>query len=640
MNERLRRESSERMPTMTDDHELTREAPEITIRNNISEGWRRLWCVVRAIARTMTPLEWFGLSLTALFILLMFIGPAVAPHPTRASNPDQSLMPPSLTHPFGTDENGMDILSRIIAAPRVDVAVGLTTALLAVMIGIPLGVVAGFFEGSERRAMSLLGQFILRLLDVIQAFPVFILAMVLVAVKGAAIENILFAITFVNVPLFLRLSRSEMLLLRERLFSEAARAAGNSDLRIAFRHLLPNAMGPLMNQISVTVGFAILLTAGLSFVGAGVAPPTPELGAMVSTGAKYTLLGYWWVGLFPGVFLGLVVFVFAVTGELLDRLLQPGAIRVDRVEDSGSEPVSALSGRLTVEVAGPQVPYHVEDLPILLADAGEKRLLDVQDLVVIHRDAQGNERQLLRGISLQVADGETVGIVGESGSGKSILVRSLLMLPPEGVFVTAGSVHLLGQDLTQLSARQLRGLRGTEIAALLPGAREQLNPVITVGEMMTAALRAHTKMSRSEARARAAEALAAVSIPDPVRRLDSYPHELSGGMAQRVCIALSLLHEPRLIIADEPTSGLDVTVTRQVLDLMAKLSREHGMSQLLVTRDLGIVAQYCDRIAVMREGHIVEFGPVAEVFAHPRNSYTRRLIDAESTVGHASDIEV
>jgi peptide/nickel transport system permease protein len=582
--------------------------------------------LLRSVAARLGPQEWFGLSMTGLFVVLMVIGPVIAPYPTEDSNPAFRLLPPRWDHLLGTDENGMDVFSRILAAPRVDVSVGLSTALIAVTIGISLGVLAGFFEGSDRKVLSLLGQGLMRLLDVVQAFPVFILALVLVAVRGAAVENIILAIVFVNVPVFLRLARSEMLTLRERLFAEAARAVGNSDVRIAFRHLLPNALAPLMNQVSVTVGFAILLTAGLSFVGAGVAPPTPELGAMISTGAKYTLLGYWWVGVFPGVVLGVVVFSFAVTGEVLGRLLVPGALAEDvQPEDAGP----------TIRHNGVSAPAGQRPEGLIPATAATGRgamqaavpLFGVEDLVVEFIGPRGPKR-VLDGVSLALQEGETVGIVGESGSGKSVLVRALLLLLPEDGRVKRGVVSYRGRNLIEMDPSELRRLRGTEIAPILPGAREQLNPVVTIGEMMCAVVRAHIKASRDECRQRAVEALSAVGIPDPARRLSAYPHELSGGMAQRVCIALALLHRPSLIIADEPTSGLDVTVTRQVLDVMAKVGREHRTAQLIVTRDLGIVAQYCGRIAVMQAGRLVEVGPTAEVFEHPRDEYTRRLISS------------
>jgi peptide/nickel transport system permease protein len=271
-------------------------------------------------------LEIFGLVMLALILFLAVFGPAIAPHPTETANPPERLLAPSMDHWLGTDQNGMDVFSRILAAPRTDVLIAVIATFLSVIIGAPLGVVAGYFEGSRRRALSWLSEGILRLLDVLQAFPVFIFAMVLVAIRGASMTNIILAAAFVNMPTFLRLVRGEMLSLRGRPFAEAARAIGGSDMRIAFRHLLPNALPPVAVQMSVTVGFTILLTAGLSFVGAGISPPTPELGSMISAGAKFMISGQWWPSLFPGIALGLIVFTFGLVGETIGRLVQPGGV--------------------------------------------------------------------------------------------------------------------------------------------------------------------------------------------------------------------------------------------------------------------------------------------------------------------------
>ncbi len=251
-------------------------------------------------------------------------------------------------------------------------------------------------------------------------------------------------------------------------------------------------------------------------------------------------------------------------------------------------------------------------------------ILEVCNLTV----EAGTGRRLLDDVSFTMEPGEVLGVVGESGAGKSVLVRSLLLLFPENVHVTSGVIRYRDQDILRLPARELRELRGKEIAHILPGAKSQLNPVVRIGDMMTAVLRVHHKVRKIEARERVAAALSMVGIPDPARRLSAYAHELSGGMAQRVCIALALLQDPDLIIADEPTAGLDVTVQRQVLDLMAALVRQHRATQLYVTRDLGIVAQYCHRVAVMQAGRIIETASTEELFDSPQEAYTKKLLAA------------
>lgn len=283
----------------------------------------------------------------ALFFGLIFLtifGPMLAPLPTEEADASATLLPPSSTHWFGTDESGMDIFSRVLAAPRTDVLIAVIATSISIGVGAPLGALAGFYEGGRRRTASALGEIMLRLLDVIQAFPVFILAMVLVAVRGANPVNLVIAIAFVNIPIFIRLARTEVLSLKTGAYAEAAKAVGGSDRRIAFVHLLPNAMPSLIVQLSVTVGLAILLTAGLSFIGAGITPPTPELGAMIAVGAKYMALGQWWPAVFPGLALGATVFIFAAFGEVLGSLLDPA-----QRQASGSRRGTAIQ---TPDIAG------------------------------------------------------------------------------------------------------------------------------------------------------------------------------------------------------------------------------------------------------------------------------------------------
>lgn len=578
---------------------------------------------VRAAISQLTPLELFSFVVVLFCLFLMVLGPNIAPYPPEDPHPEERLQPPSAAHWFGTDENGMDVLSRIIAAPRVDIFIGLVSAVLSVAFGVPLGVLAGIFEGTSRRVASLMGEGILRLLDVLQAFPVFILAMVLVAIRGPSMINIIAAIAFVNTPVFLRLARAEMLSLRERTYAEAARSIGNTESALAFKHLLPNALPPLLSQVSVTVGFAILLTSGLSYVGAGIAPPTPELGGMIASGARNMILGFWWPPLFPGIVLGLIVFCFSVTGDALGRLLEPGAEKATGGRKKAQELIRQIA------VTAPNAVQAV------LHDQAAQSILEVRGLNVEfpQTDGRGTLRAL-DDVTLSIAPGEIAGVIGGPGVGKSVLVRSILGLPPEGA-ITWGEVYFRGRDILAMPPDELRGLRGTGIAHILPGAKTQLNPVIRSGDMITAVIRAHTKISRKEAHRQAAAALQAVGIMDPEKRLAAYPHELSGGMAQRVCIALALIHDPVLIVADEPTFGLDVTVQRQVLDLMADLASRRGFSQLIVTRDLGIVANYCQRVFVMQAGRIIENGSPENLFLKPRHPYTQQLIQQATLSGVA-----
>lgn len=235
---------------------------------------------------------------------------------------------------------------------------------------------------------------------------------------------------------------------------------------------------------------------------------------------------------------------------------------------------------------------------------------------------------ILSGLALRIERGQSVGIVGESGAGKSILVRTIMGLLPDPLVVTEGSLTFKGEDLRRIDDARFRRLRGREFAHILPNAKNRLNPVFTIGQLMTDVIRAHRTISKGEARERAVAALGQLGIPDPASRVDAYPHELSGGMAQRVCIAMALTHEPDLLVADEPTAGLDVTVQRQVLDHLASLVSDRGTAQIIATRDFGIVAHYCDWVAVMKDGQIVEAGPTQRVFQEPHSAYARDLLAA------------
>lgn len=298
---------------------------------------------IRSETALLTNLDKFALGVVGVVMLLAVLGPLIAPQPTEEANVAQRLLAPGSAHWLGTDENGIDIFSRILAAPRVDVLVAVAATAISVAIGVPLGVIAGYLEAAPRRSSRAAAAVFLRVLDVIQAFPVFILALLLVAVRGTSVLNIVIAIAFVNTPVFIRLVRTEILSERERPYAEAARAVGNGEWGVAFRHLLPNAITPVVVQVSVTVGFAILLTAGLSFVGAGVRAPTPELGTMVAGGSKFLITGQWWPSVFPGLALGLMIFAFAVVGEAVGKMLVPGAVRRSRVPVTPTAGVMPLS---------------------------------------------------------------------------------------------------------------------------------------------------------------------------------------------------------------------------------------------------------------------------------------------------------
>lgn len=260
-------------------------------------------------------------------------------------------------------------------------------------------------------------------------------------------------------------------------------------------------------------------------------------------------------------------------------------------------------------------------------------LLSVQSLCVSVRKDQGLS-PLVQNISFDLRRGETLAIAGESGSGKSITSLAIMgLLPPPAVRVTGGAILLGGTDVTQLSEPALRNIRGNRIAMIFQEPMTSLNPMLSIGAQLIEAIRAHSNLSRAAAQAEAIAALTSVKMSDPARRMRQYPHELSGGMRQRVMIAMALALRPDVLIADEPTTALDVTVQRDVLDLLRDLQKTHGTAILLITHDMGVVAEMADRVVIMRQGRVVETADVATLFAAPTEAYTSDLLAAVPKMG-------
>ncbi|MHA1151589.1 MAG: ABC transporter ATP-binding protein [Alphaproteobacteria bacterium] len=240
-------------------------------------------------------------------------------------------------------------------------------------------------------------------------------------------------------------------------------------------------------------------------------------------------------------------------------------------------------------------------------------------------------------VSFHIDEGEILGVVGESGAGKSITGMSIIgLLDPPGR-ITGGRIHLDGQRIDKLSYEQMRRIRGNKIGAIFQDPLTSLNPLYTIGRQLVETILTHSEMSPAKARERAVELLVEVGIPAAERRFDNYPHQFSGGMRQRVVIALALCANPRLIIADEPTTALDVSVQAQIISLLKVLSREHGAAVMLVTHDMGVIAETADRVAVMYAGRLAEIGPVQEVIQHPKHPYTVGLMGSIPTIGQRTE---
>ena len=262
------------------------------------------------------PVTAFAFGLFAIFLLAAILGPLIAPYDPLATNTSIALKPPSAAHWFGTDQLGRDIFSRVLVATRIDLTIAFASVVLAFLLGAVSGVAAGYFGGWSDRIVG-------RLADTIMAFPLFVLAMGIVAALGNTVTNIVIATAIINFPLYVRVARAEANIRRDVGFVEAARLSGNGEARVLFGHILPNIMPIMMVQMSLTMGYAILNAAGLSFIGLGVRPPAPEWGIMVAEGANFIQSGEWWIALFPGATLMLAVFCFNLLGDGLRDIIDP-----------------------------------------------------------------------------------------------------------------------------------------------------------------------------------------------------------------------------------------------------------------------------------------------------------------------------
>ena len=274
-----------------------------------------------------------GYGIVALVLVLALLAPWVAPYPPETADPAAFLQPPGWPHVMGTDATGMDVFSRVLWAPRIDLTIAVLGTVLSAAVGSSLGALVGYYQSVRG-----LGRFgaglVMRTADVLQAFPVFVFAITLVAVFGQSLQSIVLAIAFVNAPIYLRLMRTQVMSIRNLRYVEAAWLAGLGDLRIIAGHIIPNAMAPVLAQLSVNIGWSILLTAALSFIGAGVKQPTPEWGSMIAMGYQNIVTGHWWPSIFPGLALALTVFGFSLVGSSIEVLFDPARRRrlVERMQ--------------------------------------------------------------------------------------------------------------------------------------------------------------------------------------------------------------------------------------------------------------------------------------------------------------------
>ncbi|SIO47603.1 peptide/nickel transport system permease protein [Rhodovulum sp. ES.010] len=542
--------------------------------------------------------------LGAILILVLVTPLLPLPDPNATATADRFARPFTEGHVLGTDHLGRDLLSRLLHGTRLSLAVGIAAALIAATIGSTIGIVAGYFGGR-------IDNVIMRGIDMLMAFPYILLALAIVAALGPGLMNALIAVAAVNIPFFARNIRGITVGLAGREFIDAAKLSGLGHTRILVGELLPNVLSTIVIAMSTTVGWMILETAGLSFLGLGSQPPVADLGSMLGE-ARAALITAPHTSIVPGVMIFLIVMSINLLGDgvrdALDPRLKSGALSRPRavtlVDRKGPVPAAEQRGLLDLDALETQ--FHV----------GTR----------VYR--------AVGGVSLHVKPGECVGVIGESGSGKSVTALSVMGLVPSppGV-ITGGAVRYAGEDLLGARYERLRRRRGENVAYIFQDPLATLHPLYKVGDQLVEAIRVHHDTSDRAARAKALDLLTAVRIPNAESRLGNYPHEMSGGMRQRVGIAMAMANDPDVIIADEPTTALDVTVQAQILALLDDLRRERGLAIIFITHDFGVVAQLCDRVAVMYAGRIVEEGPTRQVLDAPAHPYTKRLIACVPELG-------
>ena len=502
---------------------------------------------------------------------------------------------PSADHLLGTDSSGRDVLSRLLFGGQTTLLAGLTATAVTFVLGVPLGLLGGYFSGRLDAAAAWLS-------DLIQALPAIVALLAVSVIIGASPIAIMAVFGVLMIPAMFRPVRAAVVDVRRELYVDAAKVSGIGDLSIMGRHILGVVFPVALIQTGFIFGVALIVQAGLQFIGIG------ETGA-ASWGA---MLGDAFTDIYNAPFL-LIPPAVAITVTVLCLILLASVGR-DLISDgatpsrrrrrkSGSMPAASASGTF-------------ED-----TDA----LLDVRGVVIEYR-LDGLDRRVVDGVDFSVKSGQVVGLVGESGSGKTQSVLGVLGLLSPGGAVTSGSVLFDDTDLVHASSRDLGRIRGRDIGYIPQEPMSNLDPSFTIGSQLVEPIRRHLGLSRKEARARARDLLERVGIVDPDRTLESYPHQISGGMAQRVLIAGAVSCDPKLIIADEPTTALDVTVQADVLDLLRSLIGERDIAVVLVTHDFGVVADICDEVVVMREGKVLESAPAPELFADPQDPYTRTLL--------------
>lgn len=556
------------------------------------------------------PLAVLSLITLVVIVLACVLAPWISPFDPERSDLGNALLGSSAEHPLGTDRAGRDVLSRILWGGRTS----LLGAVLALAVSSILGVVGGLLAGYYGKWFDSASSW---LAGMLMAMPAIVVLLAVRAALGPSVWVSMAVFGVIIAPAFFWLVRTSVRTVRNELYVDAARVSGLSDRAIIIRHVGSVVRAPIIIQAALIAGVGIGIQAGLEFLGIGDST-VATWGNMLSEGfrnvytAPTTLL-------WPALTIGLVTGSLAILGSALrDALEDPAAVK--------KAPRRKADIRSTVDEGTSVANDLNEHQPH--AEPPVDAFLSVRGLQIGYPRPDGGTKVVVHGVDLDICRGEVLGVIGESGSGKTQTAFAILGLLPAEARILGGAIHFDGQELLDSSRSRVAKLRGRRIAYIPQEPMSNLDPAFRIGHQLTEPMRVLTGLPRAAAKARALELLAQVGIADPQRTFDAFPHEISGGMAQRVLIAGALSCDPELIIADEPTTALDVTVQAEILDLLRNLQQETGVAIMIVTHNFGVVADLCDRVAVMSNGRIVETNSVQNVLLSPEHPYTRSLLDA------------
>lgn len=610
-----------------------------------------------------------GLIIVIFFVLLAIFGPLLTPYSPQASGADL-LQPPSAEHWFGTTQTGQDVFAQFVHGARISLGVGLFAGIISQVVSVIVGVIGGYFRGLSDDLLYILTAVFL----VVPGMPLLIVLTGYLPSRGMISVAIVIAIT--SWAGSARVLRAQTMSLRRREFIEAARATGESRARIILAEIMPNALPLIASGFLFSVIGAVLAEAGLSFLGLG-SLTTTSWGSMLyfAQSSQAFLFGAWWWFVPPGLAIAIIGAGLALINFGIDEYSNPRlrtgksrakAAPVSKAASLSTAGAAAAASSETVTVATlPDAVAVADEVAVEIeAEAGEaiaqpdfppqlrpidvpgRPIIEVRDLKVDYPTAE----QLVHAVddvSITLHRGELLGLAGESGSGKSTLTNAITRLLRSPAQVTGGSITYHRQpkqregqeqpkpqeiDLLSIPAEELRRYRWDEIAIVFQSAMNALNAVTRIGEQFDDVLRVHRpKMAPADRRKLARSMLEKVGIDGD--RITAYPHELSGGMKQRVAIAIALVLEPDVIIMDEPTTALDLLIQREVLEQIMALRDEYGFAIIFTTHDLSLLLEVSDSIAVMQRGRLVEYGPALEVYSDPRHPYTKNLLTSLADLG-------